>query len=363
MKSAAQIRELILDFLKKAWKSKSFDYLLAPVQIPSGESFSYVLMQEQALLDDTCPLPPVIPVSGAKAVSHITKKGQLEKICACVMYPCEIRAAIELYKLGQLKLDNILLLSLDCPGVLPLATYISNPVKGKEEFNNIIQEWGNDSIRPVCKTCLYFGDVLGDLHIGIMENNNDICIIPGSDKGEAFLKNLDMSVKKSTAEWENKIKKIKSKREDNQKKADLEFKANIQGMDKLKYIFSTCIGCHNCMSVCPICYCRLCYFNSDNIKHETGDYIKRAISKGSLTLPGDTLLFHSGRMSHMSLSCIGCGSCEDACPVSIPVAQIFKFIARENQRLFQYTAGIHREEKPPLVVYKEDELSEFEDTH
>ena len=66
---------------------------------------------------------------------------------------------------------------------------------------------------------------------------------------------------------------------------------------------------------------------------------------------------------HMSLSVVSCGACEDVCPVSIPVAQIFSRVADETQGLFDYVSGRSLEEPIPLVAYKEEELHEMEDAN
>ena len=65
----------------------------------------------------------------------------------------------------------------------------------------------------------------------------------------------------------------------------------------------------------------------------------------------------------MSLYCVSCGACEDACPVDIPVAQVFSMIADETQTLFDYISGRSLDEPLPLVAYKEEELHEVEDAH
>jgi len=64
----------------------------------------------------------------------------------------------------------------------------------------------------------------------------------------------------------------------------------------------------------------------------------------------------------MSVSCVSCGSCEDACPMSIPVAQIFSMTADETQGIFDYVAGRNIDEPIPLKTYEEDELHEVEDS-
>jgi formate dehydrogenase subunit beta len=114
------------------------------------------------------------------------------------------------------------------------------------------------------------------------------------------------------------------------------------------------------MRVCPVCYCRQCYFDSEAFKLPPENYFERARKKGSLRLPADTLLFHLGRMSHMVLSCVSCGTCEDACPMSLPVGQIFSLVADNAQRQLNYDPGRSREDPLPASVYQEEELEDVE---
>lgn len=364
------INQTILEVFTKAWEKECFDALLIPVEIPSGDSYAYVFIQDTSLLKEASPLPPIISVQGGKVISSLTKHGNspLSPLSggenpyriAAVMRPCEIRAGLELFKIGQADLENMLLISVDCPGALPLSDYVSNPEKGKEEYRRVLQKWGNEAIRPVCQTCLHFAAPVGDVHIGIAGDEKSIHLIPNSDKGQELLQSLDISKTENLDTWEDKVRDIRKTKEENKKKSEENMEAHVLGLDGLLETFSKCIACHNCMKACPICYCRLCYFESGDMKHEARDYLHRAEARGSLKFPADKLLFHSGRMSHISLSCVACGSCEDACPASIPVAQLFSFIADKNQALFKYLPGMNKEEMP-LVVYKEEEFEEFED--
>jgi len=65
----------------------------------------------------------------------------------------------------------------------------------------------------------------------------------------------------------------------------------------------------------------------------------------------------------MSLSCVSCGACEDACPTSIPVAQVFSLVGDRNQKAFEYIPGRSIDEPLPLRVYGEKEFGEVEQSH
>ena len=164
----------------------------------------------------------------------------------------------------------------------------------------------------------------------------------------------------------NQVKEVKKISNEKLKKRETEhkkLKTKVGGIDNLVDTFSSCINCHNCMKVCPVCICRLCYFDSDKVKNTAEDYLERAEIKGSIRFLPDTALFQIGRMMHMSISCVSCGSCEDACSMSIPVGQIFSMIADETQGLFDYVSGRKSDEPIPIVAYKENELNEVEDSN
>jgi len=357
-------KESIIDFLKKAMDKGVFDAVLISMRVPAGDSFAYVLIKDKSLLKDAFPLPPVMSVQGAKAVSSVTRLGKGNMKIAAVMRPCETRATVELAKLGQTNLENITLISIDCPGVLPISDFIGEPNKNMKLFDDAAKKWDDKIMRPVCQICDKSSMVAGDVHIGIHGAKKDtFFIISNSQKGNDVLDKLDIILKENIDSWNAKVKNISEEKQKKRKKTLKDLKSEVGGLDNLLDTFSQCINCHNCMKVCPICYCRVCYFDSDNVKHPPEDYLQRAKNKGSIRFLPDTTLFQTGRMLHMSLSCVSCGACEDVCPVSIPVAQIFSMIADETQGLFDYVSGRDLKESLPLLVYKEEELHEVEDAN
>ena len=356
------INKTIISFFKGALEKKIFDAVLIPVKVPAGDSYTWILIEDVSLYKDAAPIAPIMPVQGANALSSLTRKGKGNLKIAAIMRPCEIRAAIELYKLKQVHLENVFLFSFDCPGALPLADYVQNPPKGEEVFESFFtkNKWNEESIKPICKMCDNFSLPNCDLHFGILGTEKDkLLLIPNSIKGEGVLNEMGIAFKNDLSEWKKKVDEIKKQREKTKKEAYHTIQPMVEGLDNLAQTFAKCIGCHNCMSVCPICYCRQCYFDSEVSKFTSDNYLLRAEKRGGLRFPTDIILFQSGRMSHMSLSCVSCGMCEDVCPASIPIAQIFSFIANETQKAFEYQPGRNVGEPLPLKEYKEEELQEL----
>jgi formate dehydrogenase subunit beta len=356
------VREKVLALLQQAISRGCFDAVLIPVRAPGTDSFSYSLVREEAFLKNAYPLPPVMSVQGAKAVSSLTGHGKGKKKIAAIVRPCEARATAELFKLGQVDLENIFLISIDCPGALPLADWVNDSNKAEEAFAEILKGKLSESLRPICQICDKFSATgAEDLHIGTLgAKNGGIFLIPRSPKGEGILDCLGLSTEADISVWEQTVNSLTEKRKEKRRKFMEEFKSKATGLDNLLNTFSQCINCHNCMRVCPICYCRQCFFDSDNMKFACEDYLNRAEMAGGLRLPPETLLFHIGRMLHMSLSCVSCGACEDACPTAIPVAQVFSLVGNKNQEEFDYVPGRSRDEPLPLRVYEEKEFEEVE---
>ena len=61
----------ILDFIKQALSKGCFDAVLISAKTPGGDSFAYLLIQDESLLQDALPICPIMPVQGAKALSAI----------------------------------------------------------------------------------------------------------------------------------------------------------------------------------------------------------------------------------------------------------------------------------------------------
>jgi formate dehydrogenase subunit beta len=333
--------------------------VLVPVRVPAGDGFAHILTRDLEVLEGSTPLPPIIPVSGGKVTSSLTRRGRTDLKTAMVLRPCEMRATIELAKLGQADLDNIVFITMDCPGALPLQAFHLDPQGEMAKFESACREWKETDIRPICRICEEMGPVAGDLHVGLRgADGSSVPLMAQSDRGMEVMERLRLPLTEDLSFWKEELGKAAHQRREQREGWRGSFGARVQGPDRQLEVFSACINCHNCMRVCPVCYCRLCYFDSERMRHPPEDYLDRAARKGGLRFPPDMMLFHLGRMSHIGLTCVSCGACEDACPASIPIAQLFSLVAEKAQDTFDYRPGRSSTEPLPLAVYREEELEE-----
>ena len=147
------VRKTILTFLKSLLEKGVLDGILIPMREPAKKSYAWILVREPSILDAAQPLAPIMPVQGAKALSSLTGHGKGKKRITAVVRPCEVRATAELFKLGQVDLENIVLISIDCHGALPLTDWVKDPKKTEDAFLEVLKGEASESLRPVCQIC------------------------------------------------------------------------------------------------------------------------------------------------------------------------------------------------------------------
>lgn len=341
------------DLLKTALDAGAANEVMISLETPRGDSFAYAVVRNHELLELSRALPPIMAVHGARALANIAQ-ALGDGVLIAVMRPCEINAAVELSKLEQIDLSHVVLLSTDCPGAVPLANYRDGSIQAPSWFDD-------ETIRPVCRTCVSFAES-GDVHVATLGlDNGNAVLVPRSEKGHQLLKDLNLQAVEDVSSWEKEVETLRARRSKARSDAFCTFSAEATGLERLTDFFSHCIGCHNCGSVCPICYCRQCYIDGQEWISEGSEHFERGQNAGAIRLHPHTLLYHVGRMAHMSLSCVSCGACEDACPAGIRIAQLFSMVAHETQSLFDYEPGADADAPVPFATYKEDELHAVEE--
>jgi formate dehydrogenase subunit beta len=358
-----QIRKTINDFLRNLLSKKVVEAILVPVAHPAVNEIVQSLVTDVKYLEQADVFAPVLPLVSARIVSVMTRLAPASKKTAVVMRPCEMRAVIELVKLQQAQLDNLVLIGVDCPGVYSLDDYQQFAVENSSD--DFTKAWWQDKedtkLRAGCQICEYPVPLTADLVIGMIgvDQKEGLLLQADTEKGEQVLKELGFAVEsdsETAKQRELAVEQILAKTKVKREKFFKQTGEEVSGMAKLSAIFAPCIKCHNCKTVCPVCYCRECFFDSPTFELEAEKYLGLAEKRGAIRMPTDTLLFHLTRMTHMGASCVGCGACEEACPSNIPLLKIFQLIGDSVQKLFDYVPGRSLEDELPPVAFREDEF-------
>lgn len=356
--------DVIRGFLKGLLERGLVNAILVPVELPSGNNVVQTLVSNPMKLDSANPLAPVLPVNSARIVSSITRTGSSRRKIAVVLRPCELRAVIELAKLKQVTLDNLLIIGIDCFGTYSINDYSNLAEEGKSPtemaLGKVKDEKEDELLREACQVCEYFYPMNADIVIGFigMDTDNAVLLQAETEQGEQVLDAVELQESSDGEKRQKAIKKLVVERTARKEELYGQTREDVTGEEKLMAIFAKCVNCHNCRDACPICYCRECLFDSPTFEFGADKYLDWAERKDALRMPTDTLLFHLTRLNHMSSSCVGCGLCQEACPNDVPVFSIFRMVGDRVQEAFDYVPGRNLEEEMPLSTFREDELQE-----
>ncbi len=348
-------------FLREMIAKDCVDVILVPQKITVGEGVAQSLVADESKLENAEPLAFVMPVNSGTIISDMTKVTPSKKKIAAVLKSCEIRALIELVKLKQASLDNIIIIGIDCLGTYSVNDYRSMIEEKKshmsEFLKNIKDGKDDENMRVACKVCEYPIPENADIIIGIYGSDlKKPIIMAKSETGKEILKKMGIDSQEETKERKEQVNALTKRRLDGWNALLKETQKEVTGIDGLLKFLAPCINCHNCMDVCPVCYCRECFFESPTFEYESEKYISWAERKGLVKMPRDTLLFHMTRMNHMATSCVGCGMCEQACPSKIELLKLYKSVGHNAQKVFDYVPGRRLDEELPLITFREDEL-------
>ncbi len=275
---------------------------------------------------------------------------------------CDVMGFIELAKRGQINLDNVVMIGVNCGGsVSPILArkmiadkFGVDPDKvHKEEIDKgqfiIEYEGGHKGIsideleeagygrRSNCRRCKLKIPRQADLACGNWgvigpRSGKATFVEVCSDKGARL---LDSAVAKGILATEPTIQKgldirvnverAMLKLGDKWRKKD--FTALGANMwETIAKETSRCIKCYSCIENCPVCFTV-----ADGLK--TGSVMVK---------PGEVApspMFHMRRFAHISDSCINCGQCEELCPMDIPLALFSHAIRAEADVTFEPKLG------------------------
>jgi formate dehydrogenase subunit beta len=293
-----------------------------------------------------------------------------DKRIAVSVKPCDAMAIRELAKLNQINLDNIYMIGLNCGGTISPITamkmielfYEVNPkdvVKEEIDKGKFIIELKNGEHKAIkiheleengfgrrsnCQRCELKIPRNADLACGNWGAEPgwtfiEIC----SEKGKELIENAEKEGYIKTKKPSEKGIEIRAKIENSMIKLAKTFqKKHLEeeypNLEKWEEYWNRCIKCYGCRDACPICFCVECKLEKNYVDE-----------KGKI--PPNPLMFQGIRLSHMGLSCINCGQCEDVCPMEIPLAYIYHRMQLKLRDTFGYIPGVD-DKIPPLFDFE-----------
>lgn len=232
-----------------------------------------------------------------------------------VTKPCDSRSVVTLLQEKQISRENVKIIGVACTGITDDAALKKAGIKLSEVHG---LDWEGDgviigtpsgktnlsmaeAVKEACRTCKTRTPVLADVTIG-----------DAPEAAPQSIEPMEGTPAERRAYWAMQ--------------------------------FERCIRCYACRQVCPSCYCSKCFADRNDVKW-TG---KKADAS-------ESWMFHMGRAMHLAGRCIGCGECERACPMELPIMQLNREVQRHVAALFDYEAGMDPEMAPALGSWEPED--------
>jgi formate dehydrogenase (coenzyme F420) beta subunit len=358
-----ELNKKLSSFFKGMLENDAVDAVLVPMA-QNKQGVRLTLVTSAAHIEPVDPFAPIAAVSGAKIASSLTSRPSGRRV-AMVLRPCEIRAVVELAKLKQVNLDDVLLIGMDCFGRYENTDFAKFQEQGGTSESFLENAQAGKTAMPdfdiigACKICEFPTADNADMRLCTIGAGNGAVFIEAlTEKGEQALEKSGVKSGEAPAGRDEAVKKLVAVRTEARDKKFAEFRADANSFEALADKVAACVNCYNCRVACPVCYCKECVFVTDAFRHTGEQFMMWADQSGRLKMPNDTLFFHLTRMTHMSLFCVGCGQCTSACPNSIDLLPLFRTCADKTQARFNYQAGRSVDEQQPMAGFKSDELVE-----
>lgn len=209
---------------------------------------------------------------------------------------CDVRAIIGLIQENKIARDRVYIIGVRCSGVTA----------------DVTLPFGSDNLPPKCNNCQVQTPHVADVTVGET--------VPYEKAGDATAARLQqlkaMSEKERFAFWAGE--------------------------------FDKCIKCYACRQTCPMCYCEQCIVDKTVPRWIESSASLRANFSWNLI-----------RAFHLAGRCIGCGECERACPMDIPLMLLNRSMGMVAMQQFNYRHGTDADAPTLVGSYNNQDNNEF----
>ena len=235
---------------------------------------------------------------------------------------CDSRAVVGLLQEGQLVRENLRIVGVSCPGVVDVrkvADRLGIPVEdiddacleGSEVVAGEERLPVSEVLFDICQGCTQHNPIISDVKMG-----DDV---PDDPPDDPFAHVRAMEAQSADERWAWFTRELER-----------------------------CNLCFACRNACPLCYCNVCFADRTQPRwfNQTAE-------------PEDKQFYQIMRTFHLAGRCVGCGACSRACPQGLNLRLLLDKLRLDVLDLFDYTAGVDMEAKPPLTTYREDDANDF----
>lgn len=360
LKTNADPTNTVRSLLQKMLSRDLVDSVMVAAKTPYSALPMPTLFSDPAKMDGVDPLAPVAPFNAARQATAVLKH-QTGKRVAVVLRPCEMRALVELAKLNQCRLDDVVKVGIECMGRMENAVYLEQIKRHPGMVVTFDQDEQLQSlVCPTCRSCEHFQPKGADVVLCIIGHpvSESIGLCAETEMGVTLLEQLGQDCGPEPDQRQQLVDQLLLERREQRNRLFQETSLKIKPIEKLQHLLANCLNCYNCRVACPVCYCKECVFVTDVFAHEPEVLLRRAQKRGMVKLPADTTMFHLTRLAHMSHACVECGHCSSVCPSEIPVADFFRTVSAEVQELYAYEPGRDISEPIPVLIFEEREAKE-----
>jgi formate dehydrogenase subunit beta len=298
--------------------------LLVPLQTHAREAPAPTLIKTRERLEKANPLAPVMTLNSANIVGLLLAQESGKRLAA-VLRPCEARALMALAEDGQVSLDDLVTISVDCLGSHDAEDYQQRAALwGDEAPTRESLRWSRRGqiaayrFRDACQICEQpvFEDA--DISIGLYGQRVDDHILVFMRAHLAEQIDLYNSGGRTRPATENELTQrrktvadlIDQRHLTRQRLLD-DIQSRTEELANLLTLFGSCTLCSECQEACPL----ESSFDFEAHEANTPEYVAARLLD----------------IVRRSESCVGCGMCEAACHLGIPLMLVTQMIGERTQ--------------------------------